>query len=385
LEEDDPLRRGDRHVALAATVNAITTKRTAVAFIVLALLVTGWSYGHALTYPGNAPWADRTVSWVRDHGGSAVVNRAEQWFYTRHQPARTPPSAVQLPGMAAPLAKSAPPVVHAPTTTTTIGLPAPTGDWQPSPRTVHGVPVMYTTTFRPDATHQGVVVGAAWMDTTLLKTTLVAGTREPGGSGWPWGAEVPPADRAGLVAAFNSGFRFRDIKGGFYAAGHTAVPLVTGDASLVVRSDGTATVGEWGRDMAMGPDVAAVRQNLHLIVDGGQPADGLATDANGNFGTRKQQLQYTWRSGVGVDRTGALVYVAGKDLTLATLASALVDVGAVRAMQLDIHTDMVTFNTYQPAATGLGATGTKLLANMAQTADRYLVPDQRDFVAMTLR
>jgi hypothetical protein len=34
----------------------------------------------------------------------------------------------------------------------------------------------------------------------------------------------------------------------------------------------------------MGPQVAAVRQNLDLIVDGGQAVSGLADNANGTWG-----------------------------------------------------------------------------------------------------
>jgi hypothetical protein len=55
-------------------------------------------------------------------------------------------------------------------------------------------------------------------------------------------------------------------------------------------------------------------------------------------------------------------------------------------MELDINTDWVSFNTYRPRpGTPLGVAAHKLLPTMARSADRYLVPDERDFVAMTLR
>jgi hypothetical protein len=64
------------------------------------------------------------------------------------------------------------------------------------------------------------------------------------------------------------------------------------------------------------------------------------------------------------------------------LATALVQAGAVRAMELDINPDWVNFNSYDVGpdnvahGTGLyGATGT----------DRYLSPDGRDFIAMFVR
>jgi hypothetical protein len=89
---------------------------------------------------------------------------------------------------------------------------------------------------------------------------------------------------------------------------------------------------------------------------------------------------------VGTDRAGNLIYVGGDQLTLAGLAQAMVSAGVQRGMELDIHTGMVTFNTYQQASGGsAGITGAKLLPDMSQPATRYLVADQRDFFAVTLR
>ncbi|WP_328291701.1 hypothetical protein OG218_02910 [Kineococcus sp. NBC_00420] len=56
----------------------------------------------------------------------------------------------------------------------------------------------------------------------------------------------------------------------------------------------------------------------------------------------RNQGQYTWRSALGVDRHGNLLRVAGDELDLVHLAGALVQAGAVRAMELDMHTGMVS-------------------------------------------
>jgi hypothetical protein len=178
----------------------------------------------------------------------------------------------------------------------------------------------------------------------------------------------------------------RDSRGGFYADGTTAVPLQDGAASLVVDTSGRVTIGQWGRDVAMGPQVAAVRQNLDLIIDEGRPASGLPDNADGAWGSPKNQFQYTWRSGLGTDRNGNLVYVAGDQLSLAELADAMVAAGVQRGMELDIHPKTVTFTTFAPAAgQPFGLAATKLLPAMVQPATRYLVPDHRDFVAVTVR
>jgi hypothetical protein len=52
-------------------------------------------------------------------------------------------------------------------------------------------------------------------------------------------------------------------------------------------------------------------------------------------------------------------------------------------MQLDIHTGMASFSSWLPAAGS--AAPTKLLPAMSRSANRYLVPDQRDFLYLTAR
>ena len=130
--------------------------------------------------------------------------------------------------------------------------------------------------------------------------------------------------------------------------------------------------------------MVAVRQNLQLIVDGGHAVPGLTVNAGGAWGSAKNQLQYTWRSGLGVTANGNIVYVGGANMNLAALADALTQAGAVRGMQLDIHDKMVDAFTYQHAGTG-APTPQELLPDMPGPNNRYLVADQRDFVAVTLR
>jgi len=266
-----------------------------------------------------------------------------------------------------------------PTTTTTppvtvpeVAPPATPGGtvgWAPAGRAVLGRPVLYT----------GSAGGAfvAWMDPQLVRPVVVPGAGDPGGP-WPWGGQVAPESRPFLVAAFNGGFKWNDFSGGVLAFGRGFRDLVPGVASLIVYGDGTYTVGMWGRDVDPTKSVAAVRQNLQMLVDGGAP-----TGAAGNPGAWGGSVAgvATMRSAVGVDRNGALVWAGGR-LSPADLANALVASGAVRGMQLDINPDWVNFNQYDVGADGsvrgnglFGATG----------ANRYLSPDSRDFVAIVVR
>jgi hypothetical protein len=261
------------------------------------------------------------------------------------------------------------------------------GQWSPAGRLVGGIPAVYETTLRPDAVHTSYVVGVAWMDTELLKATLYSGSQIPGGGPYSHTAPVQPAAASTLVAAFNAGFLMSGANGGYYTDAKTVIPLRTGAASFVVYANGSATVGQWGRDVSMTPNVRSVRQNLNLLVDGGQPVPGLNAADTTQWGDTLGNAVYVWRSGLGVTADGALVYVGGPGLNVTDLANLLVRAGAVRAMELDINTDWVNFSTYAPATpSGLasGANGTELLSNMTGTPGRYFEPWwARDYITLS--
>ncbi len=368
--------RGQRHPVRRRVL------RTVAGVLAAFVLLSGVSYARALTYPGNASWQSRTTGWVRDHGGGFAVNAAENWYYTRHQPASTPPNPATLPqqGAGATITGAATPPVLPPLPGS--HPPPGEGQWVPGRTAADGHPALYTSYFQPDPTHASVVAGVAFLRAGATRAHLVAGTTQPGGN-WPTRAQVPPADVPAVAATFNSGFKLRDVTGGFYLNGRTAQTLQDGQASLVIDNRGQLTVGQWGRDVTMSPRIAAVRQNLALIVDSGHLVDGLTVNADHRWGTAHNQLQYTWRSGIGIDNGGNTIYVAGDKLNLAMLASAMTRAGVVRGMQLDIHTGMAFFASWLPAGQ-THAGPTTLLPSMPGRADRFLAPDQRDFFYLTV-
>jgi hypothetical protein len=186
-----------------------------------------------------------------------------------------------------------------------------------------------------------VIAAAALIPRTVDAIHLMPGTREPiPGMSSPFGYSVPERALPNLVATFNSGFKMRDAKGGWWTTWSHAVSLVDGRASIVIYADGSARIGMWNRHVAMTPRVVAVRQNLDMVIVNGRIADGLATNFDGRFGSARSQFQYTWRSGIGTDAHGNLVYVAGRGMTLATFARAMRATGIEQGMELDIHPSM---------------------------------------------
>lgn len=363
--------------------------RVVVILLLIPFALLGWSYTSALTYPGSASFSVRSVDWLRAHGGAGLVDRIEVWHYSHQEPPhhglpRGPFPPVPTAAQRARVRREPPnqaPILHPRVTPVLPGEAA----WTPGAADAAGRIATDTTWFRPDPTHPTVVVGALFINQSATRLHLIAGTKEPGHGPWPGSARIAPAARHATVAAFNSGFLLRDSGGAFFEGGHTAGRFRAGAASLVIDRHGRATLGAWGTDVSRRADTYAVRQNLHLIVDHGRPVPGLITNAHRRWGSRKSQLEYTWRSGVGIDRHGNLVYVAGNHLSLTMLADALTEVGSVRAMELDIHTAMTTANVYRLGVGDHRTAPVKLLPTMNRGAARYLAADQRDFFTVTLR
>ena len=204
------------------------------------------------------------------------------------------------------------------------------------------------------------------------------GYEPPGGGSRP--AEVPAGLRGRLLATFNAGFKLEDSGGGFVVGGRVYAPLRDGQATLIAYRDGRVDVRTWTGGPGPGPDVAFARQNLPLIVSGGSLASNLSDGPE--WGATLGNTIRVWRSAVGVDARGNLLYAAADLQTAASIASILRRAGAVRAMELDINSEWVTFNFYG----GWRATAPqKLLPDMTRDATRYLTPDDRDFFAVYAR
>jgi len=378
-------------------------RRHKVTSVLLALVVLAtpvwWSLGTALTNPAfGISVSARFAEWAREHGGSSIVVWAENTWYSHHPPpVGGKPAKGAIP---APVPSTTPPTSPVVRVPGHLAVPAPVqpiasppipgeGQWRPAGRTVGGIPAIYETYMRPDAVHTSVVTGVAWMDTKLLNATLYSGSMIPGGGPWQNTAPVSPQSADSLVAGFNSGFLMSNANGGYYTQGKLVDPLRQGAASFVVYADGTSTVVQWGRDATLTSNVVSVRQNLDLIVDGGQPVPGLNANDTSKWGFTLHGSVYVWRSGVGVTADGALVYVAGPNLNITDLADVLARAGAVRAMELDINTDWVNFTAYAPAsptAPASSANGSTLVADMSGGTSRYFEPWwARDFITMSAR
>jgi hypothetical protein len=151
-------------------------------------------------------------------------------------------------------------------------------------------------------------------------------------------------------------------------------------ATLMRYTDGRVDVNAWHGGADVGPNIIYARQNLPLIVSGRRPNPNLSDGPQ--WGATLGNAIRVWRSAVGVDRYGNLIYAAADYQTVGSLAAIMIHAGAVRAMELDINTYWTSFISYRYPGARHPA---NLLSSMDRSPDRYLTPDDRDFFAVYVR
>lgn len=362
-------------------------RRITIFACVIALVPALISYAGTMLSPGNSSLAIRSVEWLRSNGGAGIVSKIENIYYSLNAPSKGGPELKALPQVGVGVAASRSHATHSvyrPPRIAPLTTPALPGEgvWHATRPHAGPYPPLLLTTFRSDPReYPRLVAGVAWIDPRRVRIVLYPGIEQPSVSLPSRGPEeVPSSVRAKLLATFNSGFKLEDAKGGFALNGHTYAAMQDGQATFVGYRDGAMNIVGWREGPGVPSDVAFATQNLPLIVQEGRPNPALNDSAE--WGATLGNAVQVWRSGIGIDRHGNLIYAQANDQTVGSLASILIHAGAVRAMELDINSYWVSFNTY-------GLPGAlrphKLLAGTERPATRYLTPDERDFFAVLER
>lgn len=258
------------------------------------------------------------------------------------------------------------------------------GVWRPTGPPVDGGPPVLVTVFRTELDYPRLVAYVAWFDHTRTAIAYYPGRYEPPNAAVRGPMMVPYGQRWRLFATFNGGFTHVDGDNGSTVNGHVNEPLKDGNATLVGYRDGQINIVDWSGGANAGPDVAWSRQSLAPIVWNGKLNPQLNVNPNSpQWGYTLGGVTRIWRTGVGIDRRGNLIFVVANDQTVITLAKILQHVGAVRAMEFDINPDWHTLITYAHDHGRLVPRMVEPQPN--QSADRYLVPDDRDFFAVYKR
>jgi hypothetical protein len=355
------------------------------------------SYASMLAGRSNSSLSVRTVEWLRANGARGLVDSVETFYYTLTAPSKGGPTLHALPHQAG-VAGGAPashhtaaghrrhhhaPVIMRPPPIRPIIHPALPGEgrWHATFSAGGRQAPVYITSYRPEPAYPRIVAGVAWIDQARTSIWLYPGIQEPAVSMPSRGPEEVPRDRRRhLVATFNSAFKLADSGGGFASGGHTYATMKNGYATVLRYRNGRVNIIDWEGGPTVGRNVVYARQNLALLINHGRLNPNLSNGPQ--WGATLGSSVMVWRSGIGVDRHGNLLYAAADYLTVHGLAEILKHAGAVRAMQLDINAYWPSFITYRyPGARDPA----NLLPGMQRSPYRYLTPDDRDFFAVYLK
>ena len=334
----------------------------------------------------------RSVEWVRGHLGNWLVDEIEHIYYSWKAPKKGGPQLKSLPDGRAGTgsdrrrrrsgsrgrtrAAAWPPRIKP-----VFAHPLPgEGIWKPTGPPVKGGPPVLVTTFRPERDYPRIVAYVAWFDHTRTALAFYPGRYEPPNAAVRGPMMVPYDQRSRLLATFNSGFIYSDVNNGSTDNGRINEPLADGNATLVGYRDGRVAIVRWSGGPNAGPNVAWARQSLPPIIWNGRLNPAL--NDSSQWGYTLGNAVRVWRTGVGIDRRGNLIYAAADGQTVITMARILQRAGAVRAMQFDINPEWHTLITYTHHH---GLVPTEVGPNSMQPATRYLTPDDRDFFAVYRR
>lgn len=224
--------------------------------------------------------------------------------------------------------------------TTTIAPERPEAHWTVLSSSPRGVMVDYRNIKIGAVVFRAIRLRAR---TTLLRWHVGAGDPNAWRSAPPdagpaidWANEGP----AGVVAVFNGAFKQAAKAGGAVVDHVVLEPLLRGYMTIALSAAGHWEMGVWGAKNFPTPGFGAIslRQNLAPLVEHGALTSSALTTNWRFWGDPINENPLTARTGLGLDAQGNLIYVATMSGVLApTLGHALIDAGAVTAMQLDIN------------------------------------------------
>ncbi len=351
--------------------------------LMLVFLYFGISFASYMLKPTSMTFTERSAEWVRDDVpfGNWIIDTAEH--YTASAPRKGGPGLTRLRSVGISEAGSL--VKHASYTPPPIkpvfATPLPgEGVWHRTGPSVNGGPPVLVTTYRPSTVYPSIVAYVLWIDHTRTDLAYYPGRYEPPSAVDRGPMMVPVDQRNRLLATFNGAFTHVDTNNGSAVNGHTNEPLIDGNATLVGYRDGTVNIVKWTGGPNAPADVAWARQSLTPILWDGKLNPELNTDPNSiQWGYTLGGVTFTPRTAVGVDAHGNAMFVVASQATVISLAQILQHIGAVRGMEFDINPEWHTMITYSHK-NGLGPTMVE--PQSQQSPDRYLTPDDRDFMAV---
>ena len=289
------------------------------------------------------------------------------------------------------------------------------GVWQSGglPTGKDGMPIVYTTSYRPSVRYANAVAHMMLFDMKQLSMKLYIGSTEPGGSSKT--ATVEPQDKSRLLAITNALWKQKHSgEGGAIFRGTVLKKLMPGLATIVAYNDDSVDILEWNDGIPTSL-IRDARQLRHLIVKEGKVVDsviqgGRRADSEIGLGfllseeeqapnpywggfaglaptpTYGEEWFIATRSAFGIRKDGNLVFAIGHHISTKDLAKALVLAGCDRAIHGDANPHNVVGNLYYGNGDGEIVKRVKLSPEQrSYTLDRYDRSYTSDFFGFFLK
>jgi hypothetical protein len=245
---------------------------------------------------------------------------------------------------------------------------------------------MFKTLLHPDKERSWAELFVVAIDLRRVTLHLVPGTREPvatvkEGMELVRPGRVPDEHHAGILAAFNGGFKTEHGHYGMSAGGVTLVPPHEATCTIAYFKDHTLRIGSWAR---MGPsldETAWWRQTPNCMFEDGKMHPRLAEGYVQKWGATLDKETVIRRSAIGMDASGHVLYVGISNHTTApAIANGMRHAGATNVAQLDINFSYPKFVTFRASRLSKLRFAVPLADGFEYSEHEYLrKPSYRDF------
>ena len=245
---------------------------------------------------------------------------------------------------------------------------------------------MYKALVHPDPERAWAELFVVALDLRRVRLHLVAGTVEPQAT-VPAGAlaarpgRIPDEQHAGVLAAFNGGFKTEHGHYGMFVDGVMLVPPRQDSCTIAMMQDGRLRIATWRGLREPGARALWWRQTPGCMYEDGALNPRLAGGQVSKWGSTLDGETVVRRSAIGVDAAGTTLYVGISNHTTApVLARGMRHAGAVDIAQLDINFSYPKFVTFRESPTSKRRLAEPLAAGFDHSEDDYLrKASYRDF------
>lgn len=269
-----------------------------------------------------------------------------------------------------------------------IGWAAPgDGQWVPLPEDVPAREArMFKTLLHPDKSRSWAELFVVAIDLRRVTLHLVPGTREPvatlkEGMELSRPGRVPDEHHAGVLAAFNGGFKTEHGHYGMHVDGVTLVPPHANTCTVAYFKDHSLQIGSWQRVSGLLDEAQWWRQTPNCMFEDGTMHPRLASGYVHKWGATLDKQTVIRRSAIGLDATGRTLYVGISNHTTApAIAEGMHHAGAVHVAQLDVNFSYPKFVTFRPSRISKLRFAVPLANGFEFSEHEYLrKPSHRDF------